>query len=138
MDIGRVVPLMWHSFTHRHMPTQTNLQPIAPITKIRKTHNRLLGNMGQIAQNGLRVAHGLNGLAQHNHVKTVATKCRQSCFNIRLNHIHATLNGCLNTVGGNFHTVTRTIFMSGQSRQQLAITTTQIQHMTAVGNPVVN
>ena len=46
MDVGRVIPLIRHSLGHGHMPAQRDLQAVAPVAKVGKGYDGLLGNAG--------------------------------------------------------------------------------------------
>lgn len=75
MDIGRVVPMVGHTFGNRHMSAECDLDAVAPVAEIREADNRLFGNAHQAAQDFFGILHRLDGLAQHNHIKTLIVEC---------------------------------------------------------------
>ena len=80
MDIGRIVPMIRHPLGNRHMAADGNLKAVAPVTEIREADDGLFGHAHQAAQDFFRVLHGLNGLAQDNHIKALIAKRRQALF----------------------------------------------------------
>lgn len=50
MDIGRVVPMVGHTFGNRHMSAECDLDAVAPVAEIRETDDCLFGEAHQAAQ----------------------------------------------------------------------------------------
>ena len=74
MNIRRIVPIIGHTLTHRHMPAEGYLKTVAPIAEIGEGNNRFLGHAGEVAQDGFHVLHGLDGLAEHNHIEAAVAE----------------------------------------------------------------
>ena len=121
MDIGRIVPMIRHALGNRHMAADGDLKTVAPVAEVREANDGLFGHTHQAAQNFFRILHGLNGLAQDNHIKTLITKSHQTFFQIGLNDVHTAGYGGNHTVGIYFNAVAGAIFMFHQRSQQLAV-----------------
>ena len=138
MNIRRIVPIVGHALAHRHMPAEGYLKTVAPIAEIGEGNNRFLGHAGEVAQDGFHVLHGLDGLAEHNHIEAAVAERLQTLLQISLNHVHAAGDGGNHAAGVDFHAVAFAVFVLHQGVQQFAVAAAQIQHAAALGNPVVN
>lgn len=66
MDVRGVVPGIRQRAVDWHMPEQTELNPVAPVSHVREGDDALAGDGEHVGQQALGVTHGLNGLA-HDH-----------------------------------------------------------------------
>ena len=110
MDIGRIVPMIRHPLGNRHMAANGDLKAVAPVAEVREADDGLLGHAHQAAQDFFRVLHGLNGLAQNNHIKALIAKSHQAFFQIGLNDVYAAGYSGNHTVGIDFNTVAGAVF----------------------------
>ena len=114
MDIRRVVPMVGHAFGNRHMPADSDLEAVAPVAEIWEADNRLFRHAHEAAQDFFGVLHGLDGLAEHNHVKTLVTEGGQAAFQVGLDDVDAAFYGGLHAGGVDFYAVARALFALGE------------------------
>lgn len=126
MDIGRVVPMVGHTFGNRHMSAECDLDAVAPVAEIRETDDCLFGEAHQAAQDFFGILHRLDGLAQNNHIKTLIVECGQPFFQIGLDNIYAARHRSNHVVGVDFDAVAAAFFVFRQSRQQFAVAAAQV------------
>ena len=93
------------------MPAEGYLKTVAPIAEIGESNNRLFSHAGEVAQDGFHILHGLDGLAEHNHIEAAVAKSLQTLLQIRLNHVYTAGDGGYHAIGVDFHAVALAVFV---------------------------